>query len=315
MLIIIYRRYIEINYSQELRKEFLSDTRKKLREYRIYDKQDRKIYAVRTVKFDESLKGSDLLRIKHEDEDGDIISLYRTEEESTDKREEEHEEPEEEIDETREEEEREERNEEEIQRPGRRGRKPGITNEEHENVWKVELLLKDEKLREQGVRRSGRIEAKKHQANAAKHISIPTSFTQAKNSTEAKKWHEAMKREIEAMEHHKVWKNVPRSKGMKIIKSKWVYSLKSETNDSVEKYKARLVAVGCSQREGIDYTEAFSPVIKMESFRALMAIASTKKMRIKQYDVKTAYLYGHLDKPVYMEQPEGFVNQKTMYVN
>lgn len=93
------------------------------------------------------------------------------------------------------------RNEEEIQKPGRRGRKPGITNEELENIRKVKLQIREEKLREQGVRRSGRVEAKKHQANAANHITIPTNFTQAMNSTEAKEWHEVMKREIEAMEH------------------------------------------------------------------------------------------------------------------
>lgn len=114
-----------------------------------------------------------------------------------------------------------------------------------------------------------------------------------------------MKREIEALERHKVWKIQPRTKDMKIMKSKWIYSLKDEANNDSETYKARLVGVGCSQREGIDYLESFSPVIKLESFRVLMGLASLKKMCIKQYDVKTAYLYGHLDKPIYMEQPEG----------
>lgn len=120
----------------------------------------------------------------------------------------------------------------------------------------------------------------------------------------------AIKKEIEAMEYHKVWKIVPRTKEMKTIKSKWIFNLKDTLNSGTEKYKARLVAVGCSQREGIDYTESFSPVLKIESFRALMAIANTKKMCIKQYDIKTAYLYGSLDKPVYMEQPEGFIYRK-----
>lgn len=194
-------------------------------------------------------------------------------------------------------------------RPGKRGRKPGISNEEIENTRKVELRIREEKLREQGVRRSERIETRKHQANVVKHITIPWNFTQAMDSTKAKEWHEAMKRKMESMEHHKMWKIVPRSKDMKIMKSKWIYSLKDEKDSGMKKYKARLVGVGCVQREGIDYEESFSPVIKLESFRALMAIASVKKMHIKQYDVKTAYLYGHLDKPVYME-PEGFVVQK-----
>jgi len=86
--------------------------------------------------------------------------------------------------------------------------------------------------------------------------------------------------------------------------------LKDTTNNNVEKYKARLVAVGCTKRGGLDYMESFSPVIKIESFRALMAIASTERMYIRKYDIKTAYLYGHLDKPVYMEQPDGYIIRK-----
>lgn len=165
-------------------------------------------------------------------------------------------------------------------------------------------------MREQGVRRSNRIKEKKHQANAAKHVTIPATYIQAVNSTEAKEWHEAIGKEMQAMEDHKVWKLIPRPKNMKVIKNKWIYNLKNTTNNDAVKFKARLVAVGCTQKEGTDYMESFSPVIKMESFRALIAISSTKRMHIKQYDVKTAYLYGNLDKPVFMEQPEGFITRK-----
>lgn len=198
------KKEIFIGYSQETR------------EYRIYDPKSRKINAVRTAKFDESVKGSELLDNKYRNEEEDIILFNETEQEENEEdvnaenssesnQSDEHEEQEEEIDrqiQNRRKEIEEERQEE--RRYARRGRKPGITNEEIENVHKLELQLREERLREQGVRRSGRIEEKKHQANAAKHISIPATYTQAVNSTNAKEWHKAMEREIQAMERHKV---------------------------------------------------------------------------------------------------------------
>ncbi|KAG7188181.1 hypothetical protein KM043_017675 [Ampulex compressa] len=172
-----------------------------------------------------------------------------------------------------------------------------------------------ERLHEQGVRRSEGIGNKKQQANIARHVLIPMNFTQASNSAEADEWHKAIEREISALDRHKVWKIVPRNKNMKIMKSKWIYNLKDTSDSNIERYKAILVAVGSSLRVGWDYEESFSPVIKLESFRVLMAIASIKKMRIKQYNVRTAYLYANLDKAVYMEQPEGFITRsKEDYV-
>ncbi|KAG7196796.1 hypothetical protein KM043_018802 [Ampulex compressa] len=102
---------------------------------------------------------------------------------------------------------------------------------------------------------------------------------------------------------------------MKIMKSKWIYDLKDTKDSNIERYKARLVAVGNSLIVGWDDVESFSPVIKLESFRVLMAIESVEKRCIKQYDVRTAYLYANLNKAVYMEQPEGFITRnKEDYV-
>ncbi|UYV67980.1 hypothetical protein LAZ67_5002693 [Cordylochernes scorpioides] len=119
------------------------------------------------------------------------------------------------------------------------------------------------------------------------------------DSGEINEWHKAMEEELSEIEKHKVWTQVPRENGMKVINSKWVYSTKKTSNDGIYKRKARLVAVGCNQRYGVDYKESFSPVLKKESLRTIVALATQQNLIIKTYDVKTAYLYGELEETVY----------------
>ena len=93
-------------------------------------------------------------------------------------------------------------------------------------------------------------------------------------------------------------------KDRKAIGSKWIFKLKKDANGS-KRYKARLVAQGYAQQEGIDYTETFAPVIKYQSLRMLLAIATEKNMLVHQMDVKTAFLNGILREEIYLVQPEG----------
>ena len=73
-----------------------------------------------------------------------------------------------------------------------------------------------------------------------------------------------------------------------------------------KRYKARLVAKGFTQREGVDFNEIFSPVVKQASIRAIMSKAAYEDLEIEQLDVKTAFLHGTLDETIYMRMPEGF---------
>ena len=77
----------------------------------------------------------------------------------------------------------------------------------------------------------------------------------------------------------------------------------------VARYKAHLVAKGFSQREGIDFNEVFSPVVKHSSIRVLLAMVALFDLELEQLDVKTAFLHGELEEQIYMKQPEGFVVQ------
>ena len=92
--------------------------------------------------------------------------------------------------------------------------------------------------------------------------------------------------------------NLP--KGKTTIGGKWVYSVKVGSNNE-QRYKARLVAQGFSQKEGLDYYETFSPTAKITSVRMLLQLAVQKDVFIQQMDVKCAYLNADLDEELYLD--------------
>ena len=88
-----------------------------------------------------------------------------------------------------------------------------------------------------------------------------------------------------------------------------MYKVKNTANGSIERNKARLVAQGCSQKYGVDYDETFSPVVRSESIRTLIALSVQNGLELHQMDVKTAFLNGDLEGEIYMQQPEGFASK------
>jgi hypothetical protein len=102
------------------------------------------------------------------------------------------------------------------------------------------------------------------------------------------------------------WRLVPRPEKRRIIKSKWVFKVKRRPDHTIQKLKARLVAMGYSQIQGLDYDEVFSPTLRLETLRLIFSLLASRGWKGRQVDFKTAFLNGHLDKPVFMEQPPGF---------
>ena len=94
--------------------------------------------------------------------------------------------------------------------------------------------------------------------------------------------------------------------GVKSVGCKWVFKTKNDSLGNIKRHKARLVAKGFTQREGIDYTETFSPIYKKDSLRIIMALVAHFDFDLHQMDVKTTFLNGNLEEEVYMKQLEGF---------
>jgi hypothetical protein len=103
-----------------------------------------------------------------------------------------------------------------------------------------------------------------------------------------------------------VYKVVPHPKGKNVVGSKWVFRIKRGPDGAILKHKARVVAQGFTQIEGVNYDETFAPVAKLASLRTILAIAAELDLEVHQMDVKSAYLNGELKEDIYMKPPPGF---------
>jgi hypothetical protein len=119
-------------------------------------------------------------------------------------------------------------------------------------------------------------------------------------------WEQACQRELETLSKRQVFEVVKRPSGRKVIKNRWVFDVKDDGRK-----RARLVAKGFSQVEGMDYDQVFSPVVRFETVRLILALAALEDWVAYGLDVRNAYLYGELDEELYMEQPEGFTAPGT----
>ncbi|GJU18899.1 retrovirus-related pol polyprotein from transposon TNT 1-94 [Tanacetum coccineum] len=144
------------------------------------------------------------------------------------------------------------------------------------------------------------------------------STIEPKNINEALKdenWVMAMQEELNQFITNDVWELVPNPMDMTIIGTKWVYRNKLDENGVVTRNKARLVAQGYNQQEGIDYDETYAPVARLESIRILLAYACALDFKLYQMDVKSAFLNGVINEEVYVAQPPGFIDfAKPNYV-
>ncbi|CAH9131081.1 unnamed protein product [Cuscuta epithymum] len=134
----------------------------------------------------------------------------------------------------------------------------------------------------------------------------PESFREAQSHQDKSNWWEAMGDEMKSLQKNQTYDLVPLPKGKKALKNKWVFKVKKDVKGNIVKHKARLVVKGFQQKQGIDFDEIFSPVVKMMSIRVVLGLVVSLNLELEQMDVKTAFLHGDLKEEIYMEQPEGF---------
>ena len=114
-----------------------------------------------------------------------------------------------------------------------------------------------------------------------------------------------MKKELDVLTKSHTWDLVTRPPRQFVIGCKWIYKIKTHSDGSIEHYKARLVATGFTQEYEIDYEETFTPVARISSVRALLAVAAASKWNLFQMDVKNAFLNGDFSEEVYMQPLPG----------
>jgi hypothetical protein len=134
----------------------------------------------------------------------------------------------------------------------------------------------------------------------------PKTMAECQQRSDWNKWKEAIDDELSSLKKREVFTAVmPTPPRVYPVGFKWVFTRKRDENNEVKRYKTRLVAQGCSQRPGVDYTETYSPVMNGITFRYLISLAVQNRLSLQLMDVVTAYLYGSLDSDIYMKVPDG----------
>lgn len=139
----------------------------------------------------------------------------------------------------------------------------------------------------------------------------PDTYDEAVQSEHGTEWKRAIEEELQSLDENDTWEIIDRPKDCKnVVGSKWVFKLKTAPNEN-PRFKARVVAKGYSQSDGIDYKETFAPVVRYDSVRAVLALAAIHDMEIVQFDVKTAFLNGKLEETIYMKVPDGVEHERN----
>ena len=135
----------------------------------------------------------------------------------------------------------------------------------------------------------------------------PKTVYKAQQADEWDQWYRAMNDEVNALQDNETWDLVNPPTDRDVIPGKWVFKVKLGPSGQVDKYKARYVAKGFKQVEGLDYFETFAPTCKPETFRNLLQLSAKQGHVMHQFDVKTAFLHSPIEKEVYLEQTQEFV--------
>ena len=156
------------------------------------------------------------------------------------------------------------------------------------------------------------VQTRSRLASFCEHFSFVSSI-EPKKMDEALKdvdWVNAMHEELNNFTRNQVWELVEKPKDHNVIGTKWVFQNKQDQDGIVIRNKARLVAQGYTQVEGLDFGETYAPVARLEAIRILLAYACAHNIKLYQIDVKSAFLNRYINKLVYVVQPPGFEDVK-----
>ena len=117
---------------------------------------------------------------------------------------------------------------------------------------------------------------------------------------------------MQALEKNETGDMVELPKGKKTVGCKWIFTINNKADETIQRYKARLVAKEFTQTYGIDYQEIFPPVAKMNTIRIILSLATNLDWSLQQFDVKNAFLHGTLEEEVYMDTPPRFSDTTSL---
>lgn len=172
-------------------------------------------------------------------------------------------------------------------------------------------LVSDETPRAYFSRKLGQIAFK-----ASRDTNCPQSVQEIEQRSDYSLWQDAMTSELQSLAKHNTFNDtVPLPASRQPISSKWVFRIKYNPDGSVNKYKARLVVRGFSQREGVDYHDTYAPVAHLASLRALLSHCASEDYHIDQCDVETAFLIPELDEDIWVKLPDNRITKlrKSLY--
>lgn len=127
----------------------------------------------------------------------------------------------------------------------------------------------------------------------------PKCYEEAVQVETRKKWEKSMKEEMDSLAHNQTWDLVRLPAGKTTLQNKWVYKLKEE-DGGTKRYKSRLVVKWFAQKNGIDFDEIFSPIVKMTLIRTILSLVVAEDLHLDLLDVKTTFLHGDLEEEIYM---------------
>ena len=145
-------------------------------------------------------------------------------------------------------------------------------------------------------------ESNKSFVNQLSTVSIPNSVQEALADP---RWKAVMIEEMKSLQKNETWELVDRPPRKKPVGCWWVYTVKHKADGTIECFKARLAAKGYTQTYGIDYTDTFAPIAKINTVRVLLSLAMNLDWPLQQFDVKNTFLHGELSEEVYMDFPLG----------